>query len=738
MSHRSIEINSLGRLVLAARMVGVLGLSLVLWLALGWGLVGASRPVGPTGVDGAASGEVAYGPALLGPCDRTVTNDHNSGAGSLRQAIADACAGGRITFAGDYTIYLTTTLSINKRLVVDGEAHAITVSGDSAGDGTPNVRVFSVGGSGVATLTHLSIVSGSASIGTDDCVDDCGGAIYNDGTLTVQNSTLSGNSAIYDGGAIYNLGMLTVQNSTFSHNSAEWEGGGGIFNEEDGTLVVWNSVFSNNSAYAWGGGICSFDRLMVYTSTFSGNEAQSGGGIYGYEGVLTVQNSTFSGNHVSSGGGGIGNDGTLTVQDSVFSSNEAGYGGGICNGNEYENAVLTVENSTFSGNSVEWGDGGGIDNEGGTLTVRNSTFSGNSADYGGGIDNESTLNLYNTLIGNSPDGGDCRGSVAANSHNLIAGTGFDACDLTDGAGGSLIGVDPLLGPLGNYGGDTPTMPLLLGSPAINAGAACLAADQRGIARPQGPACDIGAFESRGFGLVISGGDGQSALIDTAFAQPLSVTFSSVDGAPVEAGMVITFTAPGEGAGLASSVLTATTDAGGAAGVTATANGLVGSYTVTATATGVMTPATFHLANKGPNAIMAVLGNGQVIADGDAAPSIADSTDFGGVPMGQAVTHTFIISNDGIEDLTLTGEPLVAFDGPAALDFSLVASPTTPLASVHTTTFQICFTPSVTSSRVATLTIANDDPDRNPYDFAIRGMGTDEQYTFLPVIMWSAR
>ena len=72
----------------------------------------------------------------------------------------------------------------------------------------------------------------------------------------------------------------------------------------------------------------------------------------------------------------------------------------------------------------------------------------------------------------------------------------DTCGLTNGAGGSLIGVDPLLGPLANNGGDTQTFSLLPGSPALDAGnnATCLATDQRGVARPQGPACDIGAYE----------------------------------------------------------------------------------------------------------------------------------------------------------------------------------------------------------------------------------------------------
>jgi hypothetical protein len=283
--------------------------------------------------------------------------------------------------------------------------------------------------------------------------------------------------------------------------------------------------------------------------------------------------------------------------------------------------------------------------------------------------------------------------------------------------------------------------LLPGSPAIDAGAACLATDQRGIDRPQGTACDIGAFESQGFSLALAGGDNQSTLINTAFAQPLSVAVSSAVGEPVGPGGVITFTAPAAGPGLAPAVLTATTDAGGAAGVTVTANALAGSYGVTATARGVYTSVTFSLTNTVPPApAMAVLGNSQVITDGDAAPSTADGTDFGSVALGQAVTRTFTISNGGTADLTLTGSPRVSIAGPAALDFSLVVSPTASVAPGATTTFQVRFTPPVTGTQVATITIANDDPVKNPYDFAIQGQGTasSEWPIFLPVILRAAQ
>ncbi len=167
MTHLSLKPTLSDRLLLSVRLAIVLGLSLALWLGLGWGLAAASRL--PGSAHGAAGGEVAYDFALQGTCDITVTNDLDSGAGSLRQAIADVCDdGGRITFGGDYTIYLNSTLEITRRLTIDGSGRAVAVSGDSGGDGTPNVQVFLIGGSGVATLTHLSIVSGTVA-GSIDC-----------------------------------------------------------------------------------------------------------------------------------------------------------------------------------------------------------------------------------------------------------------------------------------------------------------------------------------------------------------------------------------------------------------------------------------------------------------------------------------------------------------------------------------------------------------------------------------
>ncbi|MFQ5615898.1 MAG: choice-of-anchor Q domain-containing protein, partial [Anaerolineales bacterium] len=158
-------------------------------------------------------------------------------------------------------------------------------------------------------------------------------------------------------------------------------------------------------------------------------------------------------------------------------------------------ATLNVVNSTFFDNAATTLGGGIYTSYRGTSSISNSTFFKNSAgSLGGGISNRGTLSMYNTIIAGSINGGDCwnNGAVGANVSNLIE----------DGSCDPAFTGDPMLGPLQNNGGPTPTHALLPGSPAIDNGDdnACTAYDQRDVFRPQdgdgdgNAACDIGAFE----------------------------------------------------------------------------------------------------------------------------------------------------------------------------------------------------------------------------------------------------
>ena len=210
----------------------------------------------------------------------------------------------------------------------------------------------------------------------------------------------------------------------------------------------------------------------IVRSNISG-EYRSAGGIYNSGGTLTLTRSAITGNSAPRSGGGIVNFGTVTLVNSTVSNSTASNnGGGI-----WSSRSLTLTNSTITGNAAS--NGGGIYNLAGTVSPLNSIIAGNAA----------------------PLRPDCRGVIASQGHNLIGDS--SGCDFTaatgDLLGGSTNAIDPLLGPLQDNGGPTFTRALLSGSPSIDAGgdASCPATDQRGIPRPQGAHCDIGAFEFTG-------------------------------------------------------------------------------------------------------------------------------------------------------------------------------------------------------------------------------------------------
>ena len=221
-----------------------------------------------------------------------------------------------------------------------------------------------------------------------------------------------------------------------------------------------------------------------------GGDDGKGGGLYNRDGNPTVSNVTFS-NNMAGQGGGMYNDHTSTgssptLTSVTFYSNTASYGGGLYN---LVGSNATLTNVTFYNNHAA-PRGGAIYNNNSTPVLTNVTFGANTAPGGGSA---IYLDYGNPIIQDSIFWGSelAVGNQAAIISDSIVQGGCPGVTCTN-----VLNVNPLLGALQDNGGDTPTMALGAGSPAIDAGndATCAATDQRGIARPQGSQCDMGAYE----------------------------------------------------------------------------------------------------------------------------------------------------------------------------------------------------------------------------------------------------
>ena len=443
---------------IAVRSIFLLGILLLIFLATFWAWSGTAQG------------------ASLDVTKTADTDDEVCDADcSLREAIEAAISGDTINIPiGTYTLTIGTQLTIDKDLTLNGAGSGDTVIQAATSSADATSRVLSITG-GTVSISGVTVQNGNTS--------DNGGGISNSGTLTLNNSTVSDNTATDGGGGIYNWisGTLTLADSTISGNSAEFHLGGGIFNFLGNALLV-NSIVTENWASASGGIYSEAGSVTLTNSTISSNTADSGGGIYAPSGIMTLTTSTISGNSASFQGGGIFNS---------------------------EFGIMTLTNSTISANSASFY-GGGIDIFGGTLTLNNSTVISNTAGFDGGgirIFVAGTIQLVNTIVAvnSAATGLDCFGSPTSLGYNLI-GDDTD-CGYT-AATGDLVGdgtdpIDPLLSPLQDNGGPTETHALLAGSPAIDAIpiADCndidgvpVATDQWGVVRPQGPDCDMGAYE----------------------------------------------------------------------------------------------------------------------------------------------------------------------------------------------------------------------------------------------------
>jgi hypothetical protein len=511
-----------------------------------------------------------------------VNSQSEAGLSSAEQAQISGTLGSNdtIQFApslNGQTITLNgAELLISKDLSIVGPgAGALTVSGNHAS------TVFDIQVGTTVSLSGLTIANGQAVFGggiinfSDLTVSNCtlsgntaqadGGGIYNQatGTLIVTDCTLVVNTAPgRDGGGIENVGTMTVSGSTLSGNYA---GGGGGIGTFDSVTTVTNCTFADNSASVGGGIASGFSKLTVTSSTFDHNSGGYRGGAIDIEdSTLSATNCTFSGNSAIGGGGILDLASTLSATNCTFSGNSANNNGGLSygggglfygGGGLLNMGTATLANCTVRGNSTDGPtSAGGIDtspqNFDASTTLVNCTVADNTNQVLGGTGGlfaghygacHSTVTLGNTIVvDNSGNQFGIAGAAdAAGGPDVFISQGYNLSSDASGSlsqPGDLQNTEPLLGPLQDNGGPlagapgsqqvVPTMALLPGSPAINAGSKALAVDpsanplttdQRGFPRIVGGTVDIGAFERQAPVLTVPGA--QTVSQDVALAVP---------------------------------------------------------------------------------------------------------------------------------------------------------------------------------------------------------------------------
>lgn len=455
-------------------------------------------------------------PGAAGAADFTVTTLADDGAGSLRQAVADANENegpDTVLFQSGLSgsIELTRDIDITDPVTIDGPgADVLSVRGG----GEDSDRLFTITpqpGDDVR-ISDLTLADGgganAASVSeeceyvydydTGEYVYDCtpvaqgegyGGGVYNvSADLELAGVTLTGNTAREWAGAVFSRSApLTVTDSLVDDNAADQVGGIRAL----GPLTVADSVISDNRSDEGGGGISARSGVVMTDSSVTGNVADAGNG----------------------GGIDAGPAGATTIRSSLIAGNSAGRdGGGLRLGIDDNSPAPVLENTTISGNSAG-DDGGGVfsyaaayraDELTARLTVHSSTISGNAAlGNGGGIaargvetydpDTDATVlspRLSNSIVGDNTGAGVSADVARIGDETEPLEAEFTLFEDDPGvrvdetvADSNIVGHDPQLGGLADNGGPTPTRAPEPTSPVVDTGSTTLTLDARGLARP---------------------------------------------------------------------------------------------------------------------------------------------------------------------------------------------------------------------------------------------------------------
>ena len=427
---------------------------------------------------------------------------------TLREAViaansdapADACPAGSsadtvVLRAGTYRLSLlgsgeggsqTGDLNVHGAVTIIGAGAASTaIEGGASDDRLLRDRVIHVSGSGSLTLSRVAIRGGYCPVG---------GGIFNEGELQVVDSRIEGNISSF-------IAEFCAASTTTG------AGGAGIVNASTGRLAMLRSSVSGNFAFGDGdtpglsslpgGGLMNLGQATISASTFIGNYGAMGGAVFNL-GHLRIYSSQLSTNYSRFRAAALWN---LSDAEFVSTTVDANMGGDvILNESGGTVALLRILNSTISGNFSLYQDAT-VYNRSGNVYVTASTIAGNTAFNGAaGLGGPGRTELADSIVFNPANewgpNGDCQFPVISGGNNI---DGDGSCGLSEEQG-DQPNTNPLLGPLANNGGPTPTHAPLSGSPAIDAiplGQCLVSTDQRGVARPTSPRhgpCDIGAYE----------------------------------------------------------------------------------------------------------------------------------------------------------------------------------------------------------------------------------------------------
>jgi CSLREA domain-containing protein len=427
-------------------------------------------------------------PAQAGAIAVTTTLDehNNSAPCSLREAIrsanTDLAIGGCAAGSGADVITLppgTFVLGIANVAPVTDEQNATMGDLDILAD-------LTIAGSGEKS----TIVDGNGAALADRVFDVRGAINVSFSEITIRNGSEPTGAA--GGGGVSNEGKATFTDTIITANGTG-SGGGAVSNGSGATSTFVDSTIAGNVAAASGGGVRNgLGATSNFTgTTISGNTAQvSGGGVSNNDGVANLTNSTVSRNASINEGGGIFNSAvsTTNIVNSTISGNRSNLSGGGLHGGTTTLSNVTVTANVADSDANGMGDGGGVAAT--ALTAKNSIIGGNT-------DSSPPPGVV------SPD---CQAVLTSQGYNLISNN--SGCTGTVGPGDKVgtaaAPIAPGLAPLANNGGPSFTHSLIAASPAHNAGSpappggsgdACAATDQRGVPRPQGGRCEMGAFEA---------------------------------------------------------------------------------------------------------------------------------------------------------------------------------------------------------------------------------------------------